>query len=60
MEFNTVSVKSKVIRLPITGSYYMINILWTDIITPAAQVDIYFCFMIPSCSALQLTLIKCI
>ena len=36
------------------------NVLWTDIISSPAQVDIYFCFMIPSCAALQLTLIKCI
>ena len=44
----------------VTGSYYTINVLLTDIISPPAQVDIYFCFMMPSCSALQLTLIKCI
>ena len=63
MEFNTVSVKSKFLRFPIMllgVTTNTINVLWTDIISPPAQVEIYFGFMIPSCSALQLTLIKCI
>ena len=38
--------------------YYTINVLWTDIKSPPAQADSYFCFMIPSCAALQLTLIS--
>ena len=52
IEFSTVSVKSKFLRFPhpVTPS---------DIISPQAQADIYFWFVIPSCAAAQLTLIKC-
>ena len=38
--------------------YYTINVLWNDIKSPPAQAHSYFCFMILSCAALQLTLIS--
>ena len=60
-EWNSVQSQS---NLNFSGSplcqHYTINVLWTDLKSPPAQVDIYFCFMIPSCAAVQLTLLKCI
>ena len=51
-ECNSVQSQS---NLNFSGSplcqYYTINVLWTDIISPPAQIDIYFCFVIPSCAA---------
>ena len=60
MEFSKVSVESKfLVRFPITLlGVTTIIVFWTDLFSPPAQVDIYFCVMITNCAALQLALIK--